>query len=226
MGNRCLAVGLGNGNADFARVTEPQSQGSGHFPQLPSLPAIVRLVRYVITGRLPDVESILLVESGSRGIVEGLIGNLRQSWGSEVPIDLVSCFANLPRGFKPETTHVYRVSDHRGRQARARLYRELRHRHYSLVGIVCSGEPLMTKWKWALALRIPAKTFVINENGDYFWLDRKHLKTIREFVLLRSGLAGAGAVRILARIVSFPFTFLYLLLYATVVHSRRALRRG
>jgi uncharacterized Fe-S cluster-containing radical SAM superfamily protein len=183
-------------------------------------------VRYLVTGRLPDVESILLVESGSRGIVEGLIANLRGTWGPETPIDLVSCFSNLPQGFRPESTRVYRVSDFRGRQARARLYRELRRKHYSLVGIVCSGEPLMTKWKWALALRLPAKTFIINENGDYFWLDRKHLKTIREFVLLRSGLAGAGAVRILARFFSFPFTFFYLLLYATVVHSRRALRRG
>ena len=92
------------------------------------------------------------------------------------------------------------------------------------MGIVCSGEPLMTKWKAALLWQVPAKVFVINENGDYFWLDRLHLKPIREFVLLRAGLAGAGAVRTLARLISFPFTLLYLLLYATVVHTRRALR--
>jgi len=47
---------------------------------------------------------------------------------------------------------------------------------------------------------------------------------IRQFVLLRSGLAGAGAVRTLARLFLFPFTLLYLLLYATTVHARRALR--
>lgn len=179
-----------------------------------------------MTGRLPDVDSILLVESGSRSIVEGLIPNLRETWGPDIPIGLVSCFANLPRGFDPQTTRVYRVSDHRGRHARRQLYRELRRQRYSLVGIVCSGEPLMTKWKWALAFQLHAKVFVINENGDYFWLDRKHLQTIRQFVLLRSGLAGAGAVRTLAQVFLFPLTLLYLLLYATVVHSRRALRRG
>lgn len=182
-------------------------------------------MRYFLTGRLPDVTSILLVESGTRGIVEGLIPGLRENWG-DIPIDLVSCFINPPKGFDPRTTRVYRVSDYRGPAARARLYRELRRNKYSLVGVVCSGEPLMTKWKWALALRLPAKTFVINENGDYFWLDRKHLKTIREFVLLRTGLAGAGAVRTLGELFTFPFTLLYLLLYATVVHSRRVLRRG
>jgi hypothetical protein len=94
------------------------------------------------------------------------------------------------------------------------------------MGIICSGEPVMTKWKWMLGLRIPAKVFVINENGDYFWADRTNLKIIRQFVFLRAGLAGAGAVRTIARMLSFPFTLLYLLLYATTVHTRRALRRG
>jgi len=47
-----------------------------------------------------------------------------------------------------------------------------------------------------------------------------------QLLLLRSGLAGAGAVRTLARVISFPFTLLYLLLYASAVHTRRALRRS
>ena len=76
------------------------------------------------------------------------------------------------------------------------------------------------------SLRIPAKIFIINENGDYFWLDRMHLGALRQFILFRSGLAGAGAVRTLVRLVSFPFTLLYLLLYASAAHARRALRRG
>ena len=93
-----------------------------------------------------------------------------------------------------------------------------------MMGIVCSDEPLMLKWKWALALRVPAKIFIINENADYFWLDRKHLKIIRQFALSRAGLAGSGAVRTLARVFSFPFAICYLLLYALAVHARRALR--
>lgn len=175
---------------------------------------------------MPEATSILLVESGSRGLLEGLIPSLRETWGDEIFIDLVTCFAKLPQGFQPENTRMYRVSNYRGREGRGRLYRELAQNRYSLLGIICSGEPLMTKWKWVLALRIPAKIFVINENGDYFWLDRGHLPTISEFVFFRSGLAGAGAVRTLARAISFPFTFLYLLIYATTVHARRALRRG
>jgi len=183
-------------------------------------------VRYFLTGRLPPVHAILLVESGSRRLLEGLIPGLRRTWGSGIFIDLVTCYSGLPQGFQPENTRVYRVTDYRGRAARRRLYRELARNHYSLMGILCSGEPLMTKWKWALALRIPAKILIVNENGDYFWLDRMHLGQVRRFVLFRSGLAGAGAVRTLVRLVSFPFTLLYLLLYATAVHARRALRGG
>ncbi len=75
-----------------------------------------------------------------------------------------------------------------------------------------------------LAARLPGKVFVLNENGDYFWLDRGHLPTIRHFILFRAGLTGAGAVRTLARLVLFPFTLLYLILYAVTVHFRRKLR--
>jgi len=85
---------------------------------------------------------------------------------------------------------------------------------------------VMAKWKSMLALRIPAKIFIINENGDYFWFDRLHLSALRQFVLFRSGLAGAGAVRTIVRLISFPFALLYLLLYATTAHARRAMRRG
>lgn len=183
-------------------------------------------MRYFLSRRLPEPEAILLVESGSRGLVERLIPSLRETWGDEIPIDLVTCYPTLPAGFRAETTRLYPVTEYRGRPGRARLYQQLAANRYALLGIVCSGEPLMTKWKWSLALRVPAKVFVINENGDYFWLDRGHLGPLREFVLYRSGLAGAGAVRTLARLVSFPFTFAYLLLYATAVHARRALRGG
>ena len=183
-------------------------------------------MKYFFTGRLPEVDSILLVESGSRAVLEKVVPGLRQTWGAGVRIDLVSCYATLPAGMDAETTHAYRVGDYRGSEGRGKLYKELRGRRYSLMGIICSEEPLMFKWKWALTARVPAKVFIINENGDYFWLDRMHFKLIRKFVLLRAGLAGSGAVRTLARVISFPFTLLFLLLYATVVHARRALRKA
>jgi hypothetical protein len=181
-------------------------------------------MRYFLTGRMPEPRSILLVESGSRGLVEGLLPKLRASWAGNVRIDLVSCFSTLPQGFDAQTTRIYRVSDYRGRAGRRALYRELIANGYSHMGIVCSAEPLMTKWKWTLVWQIPAKVLIVNENGDYFWLARTHFRILRKFVLQRTGLAGSGAVRTLAHLIAFPFTLLYLLLYAAVQHTRRALR--
>jgi hypothetical protein len=183
-------------------------------------------MRYCLSSRIPEPASILLVESGSRGIIESVIPGLRHTWGEDVPIDLISCYATLPQGFEAATTRIYRVADYKGGKARAELVRRLRGNQYSLMGIVCSGEPLMTKWKLALAWQLPAKLFIINENADYFWLDLGHSKQLRRFALARAGLAGTGAVRTLARVIAFPFTLAYLLLFAVAVHTRRLLRRG
>lgn len=163
------------------------------------------------------------MESGSRRLLENLVPDLRKHYG-DIPIDLVTCFAGLPAGLEPESTTAYNVNDHRGRAARKRLYSALVAEHYEVMGIICSGEPMLAKWKWALAARLPAKIFVLNENGDYFWLDYSNWQTIREFVLIRAGLFDEGAVRTLGRLLLFPFTLLYLVLYATTVHFRRLLR--
>ena len=181
-------------------------------------------MRYFLSRDFPATDAILLVESGSRKVLEGLIPHLLEVWGEEIHLDLMTCYSREPAGLPEGRSRVYRTSDYRAPGARAKLYSELKKNRYGMMGIVCSGEPIMTKWKWALAARLPAKVFVINENGDYFWLDRGHLKPIREFMMERAGLAGAGAVRTLARVVSFPFTLVYLLIYAATVHMRRALR--
>ena len=181
-------------------------------------------MRYVLSGRQPDPSAILLVESGAREIVERLIPVLRNCWGTKIPIDLFTCYAALPAGFEPGATRVFRAGDYRTREQRAAALRTLAANRYALVGIVCSGEPVLSKWKWALALRLPAKVFIINENADFFWLDRMNLPLIWRLAIERAGLAGAGAARTLARVFAFPFTLVYLLLYAAAVHGRRALR--
>ena len=181
-------------------------------------------VRYFWSRQIPSTDAILLVESGSRSILERVIPHLREIWGEETWLDIVTCYSHQPAGLPENRSRIYRTHEYRGSAGRAKLYGELARNQYRLMGIVCSGEPIMTKWKWALTAQVPAKVFVINENGDYFWLDRGHAKPIREFAFERAGLAGAGAVRTLARVFSFPFTLIYLLIYAAAVHTRRALR--
>lgn len=150
--------------------------------------------------------------------MEGIIPHLREVCGDQIDIDLITCYAATPEGIRDQ---VYRVSEYSGSEGRARLMTELAERRHTVLGIVCSGEPIMTKWKWMLAARVPAKLFVLNENGDYFWIQWNNWRTIRHFILYRAGLSGAGSVRTIARLVLFPFTVLYLILYAAAVHLRR-----
>jgi hypothetical protein len=166
---------------------------------------------------------MLLIESGSRSLLAGIHPHLRSVWGADVPIDLVTCYAGLPEGFEAETV-VHRVTDYGTPEGRKELIRILRSRQYSLAGMICSAEPIMTKWKWLIALRVPAKIFILNENGDYFWLHRDNAAAIRQFSLVRLGLSGAGAIRTVGRMLVFPFSVLFLLLYAFAAHTGRFVR--
>ena len=141
-------------------------------------------------------------------------------WGPDVQIDLVTCYAGAPAGYAT----VFRTGDYASSEGRRRLVRELRARGYSSAGMICSAESIMTKWKWMIALRLPAKFFIVNENGDYFWLQRSNMGTIRRFALVRMGLAGEGGLRTTGRLLLFPFTLVFLIAYAGFVHARRLLR--
>lgn len=180
-------------------------------------------MRYVLSRAQPSGTRILLIESGSRSILEGIIAHLKSAWGKDMPVDLITCYGGLPAGL-PENSKVFRVADYATPHLRQNLARELRARDYAYAGMICAAEPIMNKWKWWLAAKVPAKFFVINENGDYFWLNRQNAKPVREFVLVRTGLSGAGAARSFLRLLVFPFAVLYLLLYAGAAHLRRILR--
>jgi hypothetical protein len=164
---------------------------------------------------------VLLVESGSRGIFDRLIPLLDERYGDAMQLDLVTCFPGVPAKFHGQ---VYRVTEYRGPAERKRLYAELAARDYTVVGILCSNEPIMTKWKWMLAARLRAKIFVINENADFLWLDWSHWRHIARFVRFRLGLSGAQVIPTVARVLFFPVSLAYLLLFAGTVHLKRKVR--
>jgi hypothetical protein len=180
-------------------------------------------MRYVLSGAWPSGTRILLVESGSRSLLEGTLPPMREAWAAPYRFDLVTCYGGIPAGL-PEDTDVFRVQDFGTPELREDLIRKLRARDYAYVGLICSAEPIMTKWKWLVALKVPAKVFIINENGDYFWLHRENWAVVREFALVRAGLYGTDAPRTIARLLAFPFAVIYLLLYAFTAHAKSKLR--
>jgi hypothetical protein len=183
-------------------------------------------MRYILRRRIPPFDRVLLIESGARHLLEELIPGIHQHHRETLRrLDLVTCFGGEPKGFSDRYGDLYRVTDYPDKASRKELFGKLRANRYSVAVMICSGEPIMTKWKWALALRLPVKILILNENGDYFWLDWGHWKTIRHFVLFRAGMSGAEAAPALLRLMALPLTVTYLVGYAAVVHVLAAVRR-
>jgi hypothetical protein len=180
-------------------------------------------MKYLLSRRTPAGSRILLVESGSRELLERILPHIQSTWGAAMAMDLVTCYAGRPAGLA-ENAVVWRVTDYNTPEARRKFIDDLRSRDYAYAGIICAAEPVMTKWKWLIAARVPAKFFILNENADYFWLDRENAKVARRFFLVRAGLSGAGSLRAIGRLLLFPFTLLFLISYAFVAHARRRLR--
>ncbi len=180
-------------------------------------------MRYYRRSWIPPFLRVLLIESGSRSLLDKLIPIIYRDYGAQVPIDVVTCYAGAPKTLNLETGKVFWIPDY-GPEERERLLAELLERQYSIVGVICSAEPVMTKWKWWLVYKIPAKVFILNENGDYFWVHLANWRIILHFVLFRAGMTEAGAVYTLARMLLFPFTLAYLVAFAGWVHLKRRLR--
>ena len=173
-------------------------------------------MRYFFRRYTPHLRRALLVESGSRFVLEKFLA----SRDTPIKPDLVTCYAGTPKNFQGD---IFRVQDYTAPEARAALIRELRNNHYDVIGILCTDESIMTKWKWLLAARVPAKLFIINENADWFWVDYSHVDLMWHFFSFRAGMSGAGAVTTPLRLLLFPFTLLYLILFAARAHFRRKL---
>jgi hypothetical protein len=172
----------------------------------------------------PEKSRILLVESGSRELLEKAIPTVRTFWdGQTPPIDLFTCFSGVPEGIGDDG-QIYRVADYPGPE-RKKLLRELKGRGYAVLGIVCSEEPILARWKWLITVSVPAKLLVINESGDCFWADRENWSAIRQFVASRSGLTGATVLRSILQIVVLPLTLLWLVFFAAGAHTVRAFNR-
>jgi hypothetical protein len=178
-------------------------------------------LRYFFRRYIPPFTRVLLVESGSRGSFDTLVPLLHQIHGETMELDLLTCHPTTPTGFRGR---VYRVEEYSSPVARRRLFRELASSQYTTLGILCSGEPIMTKWKWALVARLPAKVFVINEFAGFLYVDWGHVRNLAAFARVRLGLSGAAATPAVVRLLLFPFALLYLLLFAAIVHTKRRIR--
>lgn len=173
--------------------------------------------------RIPPLDRILFVESCGRGLSEPV---LTQLYTHSRSIDLFTCYGGEPTTYRPSDGNVFRSQDYRDPASRRALYQEFKGQRYGAIGIVCSDEDILFKWKWMLAYQVPAKLFIVNENGDYFFVDYANAHHLWTLAASRIGLRGANTAATVARVFFFPITAAGLILYAGAVHARRRLRRA
>jgi hypothetical protein len=179
-------------------------------------------MRY-LRARYPEFRRVVLVESGPRAVLVSAIPRLRNVFGPDAAFSLVTCYPDRPSTLDNAAT-IWRTADHQSKAARERLVLDIKASGATALAIVCSGSPIMSRWKWWLVWRLPVKVLIINENADCFWLDLAHRANARRMALVRMGLGGDIAARTLLRLLLFPFGLIYLLAFAALIHLRRALR--
>jgi hypothetical protein len=168
-------------------------------------------------GAVPPAHNILLIESGSQNIFERALQGIRQAF-PEARLHLVTCWPDMPPG---PFASLYRVHDYPSRGDKLRLLRSFRRNPADVLVIVCSKEPVMYAWKMLALLLVPAKTLIVNENGDFFWLDWLNRRTLRRFLQSRWIIIRKEFLLTVLRALVFPFTILYLLLNAAFLYVRR-----
>jgi hypothetical protein len=185
-------------------------------------------MRWFLSRAVPAPTRVLVLESGPRAVAERLIPRLREVFGGQTPIDLMTCLPSDPAGLLPQegagNPQIWRVIDCPDRGSRWRLLREIRSRRYPITAVLCANSPLMASWRAAAMLLFPSKFLIVNENADFFWLDRAHWRNLLRLWMHRSGVFEESAVRAAARLAAFPFTLAFLIGYAGYVHSARRVR--
>ncbi len=194
-------------------------------------------MRWFLSRSTPAVDRLLLVESGPRSVAEAVVPRIKKLFGEDVPIDLLTCLRTDPKGLTSDravlnagqnqdarASKVWRVIDCLDADSRWELLWRIRCERHPVTAIICAGSPILMSWKLATLALLPSKFLIINENADFFWLDRSQFSALTSLLTQRAGLRQDLAVRIVGRAILFPLTLIYLLGFAACVHGRRLVR--
>ena len=166
---------------------------------------------------VPPPLDILLIESGSQEIFRRGLESIRRSF-PEARLHLLTCWPDPPPG---PLASLHRVRDYASRWDKLRLLHSLRQQPSDVLAILCSKEPVMYSWKMLALLLVPAKTLIINENGDFFWFDWHNRSKLRQFMQSRWVIIRKEFFLTMLRALAFPFTVLFLLANAARLYARR-----
>jgi hypothetical protein len=167
--------------------------------------------------KFPSGGDVLIIESGSPHITDRAVIGLHRMFPNS-PLHLATCWPNRAgRDF----AQVFAVGEYAGRSEKVGLLGSFRRHGYSVLALLCSGEPIMNLWRTLALLLVPAKVIIINENGDFFWLSWENRTMLRSFLSARWGVNLRHGLKIVLLALAFPFTVLFLMLTALYYYLRR-----
>lgn len=184
------------------------------------------------------VDDVLLIESGSREVGLRVLQNIREHF-PHARYHLLTCWPvppvpSLAEGSKVEGNKVeenavpaspyhsvFRASDYPTSLDKLRLLISLARREWRVLAILCTGSPVLWRWKMLALALFPSKVLIANENADFFWLDWAHRRNTRQFLAVRWGVNRDEITATALRALIFPLTLLFLLLTALYLYTRR-----
>lgn len=175
-------------------------------------------MRYFFRSRIPHATQVLLIESGSRWVLEKAYARMRSIF-TEARFDLCTCFPETPSpgGFE----RVFRVTEAQDTAAKLKMLWAMLRSRPPVAALLCTREAILFPWKIALALLLPSKLVVVNENGDFFWLDWSNHAVLRQFLGARLGVDGSEVLRAAGRVLFFPAVLAFLAVYALAAYAGR-----
>jgi hypothetical protein len=174
-------------------------------------------MKYFFRRKIPRGDDVLLIESGSRDVALRAISNIRNIFPG-ARYHLCTCLPNSPAD---QFASVHRAADYPGAWSKLKLLFSFRGYSSPVLVMLCTGEPILLKWKVLAALLIPAKILIVNEHADFFWFDISNRRTIRRLLSIRSGVNLEELLFTLLRGLAFPLTLLYLAIFAGFMYLRR-----
>ena len=175
-------------------------------------------MRYFFRRYIPEPRRVLLVESGSRRIMEKAHARMRSIF-PQARYDLCTCFPGAPASICFD--RIFRVTEAPDILSKWRMALAMRRSRPSIAALLYTGEPILFPWKILLMALLPSKLLVVNENGDFFWLDWRNRAVFGQFLGARVGVNGPDLLRAACRLLFFPVALTFLLLNALVAYLGR-----
>jgi hypothetical protein len=177
-------------------------------------------MRYFFRRKIPAASDILMIESGSPEVARRALERIRNLFPG-ARYHLCTCQADAPNA---SYTSVYRAADYPTAWKKLGLLSSFCRRGWNILVILCTGEPILLRWKIMALAMLPSKVLIVNEHADFFWLDWENRRTLRKLASIRWGVNLEEFFATLLRAIVFPITLLILLVTAGLLYSRRGWR--